>query len=342
MTSLVGATGAQGIQGAAGPQGPIGLTGPTGNQGIQGVAGSSAYQIAVANGYSGTEAQWLTSLVGATGVQGIQGIAGTNGLNALIKTTIEAAGSNCTNGGTKIETGLDANANGVLDVSEINTSQTQYVCNGGSGNLNFNVGVRLGYSSSSTWECPIGVTQIQVELWGAGGGGGSVQNGAPGGNGGNGGYNKQILSVVPGNIYTITIGAGGTGTWLTTQYNFQVANGGNGSPSSFVINGLELVSAEGGLGGIKGLMTNCSSGSWCQGTASQSGQRINWNYPTNVPVNSSVQYVPSGYVQNPPYRVASGGQGGGYCTNGNQNSPCYSFINSGGQIGESGYCIISY
>ena len=100
MTSLVGATGVQGIQGATGLQGPIGLTGPA----------------------------------GAIGPQGEQGVEGTNGLNALIKTTAEAAGTNCTNGGTKIETGLDANANGVLDVSEINTSQTTYVCNGGLNN----------------------------------------------------------------------------------------------------------------------------------------------------------------------------------------------------------------
>ena len=55
---------------------------------------------------------------------------GQNGLNALLKTTAEAAGANCTAGGTKIETGLDANRNGTLDAEEINPSQTRYVCNG--------------------------------------------------------------------------------------------------------------------------------------------------------------------------------------------------------------------
>ena len=64
------------------------------------------------------------------GAMGAAGTNGTNGLNALIKTTTEAAGANCANGGTKIETGLDANSNGVLDAGEVNTSQTQYVCNG--------------------------------------------------------------------------------------------------------------------------------------------------------------------------------------------------------------------
>jgi hypothetical protein len=81
----------------------------------------------------------MTGPAGPAGAQGIQGIPGANGavgatgqngLNALIKTTSEAAGANCTNGGTKIETGLDANGNGVLDAGEVNASQTKYVCDG--------------------------------------------------------------------------------------------------------------------------------------------------------------------------------------------------------------------
>jgi uncharacterized protein (TIGR02145 family) len=68
---------------------------------------------------------------GPQGAQGVQGVAGANGLNALINTITEPAGANCANGGTKIETGLDANGNGVLDAGEVNGSQTKYVCNGG-------------------------------------------------------------------------------------------------------------------------------------------------------------------------------------------------------------------
>lgn len=45
-------------------------------------AGKSAYQTAVDNGYTGTEAQWLTSLRGATGAQGPTGPTGANGLSA--------------------------------------------------------------------------------------------------------------------------------------------------------------------------------------------------------------------------------------------------------------------
>jgi hypothetical protein len=112
-----GAQGQQGIQGVAGPtgaigsQGPIGLTGPQGAQGIQGPAGAT----------------------GLTGSQGPQGVSGTNGQNTLVKTTNESAGVNCTTGGVKIEYGLDANSNGILDAVEINATLTKYVCNGATG-----------------------------------------------------------------------------------------------------------------------------------------------------------------------------------------------------------------
>jgi hypothetical protein len=90
LASLVGP---QGPAGATGPQGPIGLTGATGLQGPAGTNGSSAYQIAVAGGYVGTEAQWLASLVGpagtagATGATGATGPAGTNGSDATVTGT---------------------------------------------------------------------------------------------------------------------------------------------------------------------------------------------------------------------------------------------------------------
>ena len=47
-----------------------GLQGPTG------ATGDSAYEVAVANGFVGTEAEWLASLVGADGADGAQGIDG--------------------------------------------------------------------------------------------------------------------------------------------------------------------------------------------------------------------------------------------------------------------------
>lgn len=51
----------------------------TGPQGPRGEKGDSAYAAAVANGFVGTEAQWLSSLVGPQGPQGQQGIQGPQG-----------------------------------------------------------------------------------------------------------------------------------------------------------------------------------------------------------------------------------------------------------------------
>ena len=78
---IQGVAGKDGIQGPKGDQGDQGLTGATGpkgdkgEQGIQGIAGKdgeSAYQIAVRNGYSGTEKEWIDSLKAVAG-EGISG-----------------------------------------------------------------------------------------------------------------------------------------------------------------------------------------------------------------------------------------------------------------------------
>ncbi|MDO7876791.1 collagen-like protein [Hymenobacter sp. ASUV-10] len=68
---------------------------------------------------------------GAPGSAGSAGAAGAAGLNALVRTTAEAAGANCATGGTKVESGQDTNNNGSLDAAEI--TATRYVCNGAAG-----------------------------------------------------------------------------------------------------------------------------------------------------------------------------------------------------------------
>lgn len=50
--------------------GPATVITQSGSPGASGGDGISAYQVAVANGFVGTEAQWLASLVGATGSAG--------------------------------------------------------------------------------------------------------------------------------------------------------------------------------------------------------------------------------------------------------------------------------
>ncbi|MBU0480191.1 MAG: collagen-like protein [Proteobacteria bacterium] len=80
-----GAQGIQGIQGPEGPQGIPGVAGANGSDGRDGLDGSnglSAYAIALQNGFTGTEGEWLVSLkgdAGATGATGPQGNTGPPG-----------------------------------------------------------------------------------------------------------------------------------------------------------------------------------------------------------------------------------------------------------------------
>jgi PKD repeat protein len=62
---------------------------------------------------------------------GANGAAGINGLDAALRTSLEPAGTQCAGGGTKVESGLDADRNGTLDSSEVTV--TSYVCNGSPG-----------------------------------------------------------------------------------------------------------------------------------------------------------------------------------------------------------------
>lgn len=74
-----GDTGPRGADGIAGEKGERGADGPKGDKGDTGERGKSVYEIAVANGYVGDEAQWLESLKGRDGSTGRDG---RNGLSA--------------------------------------------------------------------------------------------------------------------------------------------------------------------------------------------------------------------------------------------------------------------
>ena len=74
-----------------------------------------------------------------------------SGKSSLVDTGIEPAGANCPFGGTKIETGLDANNNGVLDPSEVDAAATTYVCNfGPNGTISPSTGINVAVKSVST------------------------------------------------------------------------------------------------------------------------------------------------------------------------------------------------
>lgn len=75
-----------------------------------------------------TGATGAAGATGSTGSTGATGATGAAGTSALFTVTPEAAGGNCPYGGSRLASGADTNANGVLDSGEV--SSQGYVCNG--------------------------------------------------------------------------------------------------------------------------------------------------------------------------------------------------------------------
>lgn len=73
--------GDEGKQGEQGKQGDPGKDGTDGKDGKDGMDGKSAYEVAVANGYVGTETEWLAYLKGKDGKDGVNGVDGKDGQN---------------------------------------------------------------------------------------------------------------------------------------------------------------------------------------------------------------------------------------------------------------------
>ena len=106
VATIQGAAGADGINGTNGVDG---TNGTNGVDGAPGADGKSAFQIALDNGYQGTEVQWLASLKGDTGATGAAGSNGNDGAPGAQGPT-GAAGSNGNDGapGATGPTGMSA------------------------------------------------------------------------------------------------------------------------------------------------------------------------------------------------------------------------------------------
>ena len=80
LNSLVGPQGTAGVDGTNGIDG---INGTNGIDGTNGTDGQSAYEIWLAQGNIGTEADFLNSLVGPQGAPGTNGTDGVNGINGV-------------------------------------------------------------------------------------------------------------------------------------------------------------------------------------------------------------------------------------------------------------------
>jgi hypothetical protein len=126
--------GADGAHGETGPEGPASLIAVTAEAaGDTCEAGGQRIDYGVdadSDGVLDTEEVSSTGYL-CDGAEGVQGDTGSEGLTSLIAVTAEAAGDNCETGGQRIDHGLDADADGVLDAEEI--SGTSYLCDGADG-----------------------------------------------------------------------------------------------------------------------------------------------------------------------------------------------------------------
>ena len=353
-TGAIGAAGPQGPQGIQGVAGPAGTNGTNGTNGLNAVtlttvepAGANcatggvklefgpdvngnglldageivpALTQYVCNGAVGAQGpQGNTGATGATGpagANGTNGTNGTNGLNALVKTTAEPAGANCTYGGTKVETGLDANSNGILDIGEVIVAQTTYVCN--SGGINSFQQVTIispsGVSSTSL------NTPLYLSNYGSGNDGNYVSS-----NGAlisTGEYNN--FKILPGHTVNLP---NGTTTIMVKDTCF-IQGTINGKGSDFACGGCNtcigyIQNGAGGAGGATPICYNAYPNGYHAGPQ---GQNLSWSNYGNMynnlsPISYSYTISPS---QSISYTQAinalqirpflHGGSGGWRCT----------------------------
>jgi len=106
--------------------------------------------------------------------------------------------------------------------------------------------------SGKTWTVPTGVTRVRVRVAGAGGGGGYTTPGTGGDHGGGGGagaYAEKDFDTVPGDDFTYTVGAKGTGKDISSDGDgadggfSSVTSASTFTPASYT------VTADGGHGG---------------------------------------------------------------------------------------------
>ena len=117
---------------------------------------------------------------------------------------------------------------------------------------------------SGNWTAPAGVTSVNVQCWGAGGAGGA---GGEGGGGGGEYASETTYTVVPGNIYPYTVGAGGT---VSSSGNYFSAIPGVAYPGA-VWPGYPGIAGGGGSGGNGGNTTFNSTGVVAHGGGVGSG-----------------------------------------------------------------------
>ena len=181
------------------------------------------------------------------------------------------------------------------------------------------------FDASATWTCPAGVTSVQVEGYGAGGGPLNPGYKDPNAYGAGGGAYSKLNAFVstPGNNYSISIGAAGVaGNGGDTTFNStsMVAKGGTGGAWSAGVGG----AAASGTGDVKysGGNGGTPDAVYGGGGGSSAGTGSNGNNGANGSAGGAGGSAPTGGY--------AGGNGANAAPGGNGTAP-------GGGGGGAGY-----
>ena len=151
--------------------------------------------------------------------------------------------------------------------ASIITTQTAAVLGGGGGGGGWATYAYTG--EDQVYTVPAGITSLQVKVWGAGGGSGTVGNYSAGCSGAPGGYATGTMAVSEGQTYIIVVGEGGVAGYSAndTTWTRGGSNHGNAEPTS---------PGYGGGGFTENMETGCGGGfsGIFLGSVSQANARI--------------------------------------------------------------------
>jgi hypothetical protein len=168
-------------------------------------------------------------------------------------------------------------------------------------------------SAGTSYTVPAGVTRITAKVWGAGGGGNSYPSYAE--NGGAGGFTTGTIGVTPGQILTIYVGGGGTGSLNA----YRAGAGGGGGSAVTRSDGVALLVAGGGGGASPRLTAPNDAGA---GGGASGTQQV---------ASASGPGLPG--TQTAPGNGGTGGRHSGAMGSGHNGGAGYGWVAGAGGIG---------
>lgn len=152
-----------------------------------------------------------TDSYGNTYAGGINVLAGSMGNVSLVGSTMDETS---VLNGTSIQ-GPQILAPTVSGGTAVSLMHTMTGSNGGVLGYTIANATAVTYATSGVyqWTCPTGISDVRVRCWGAGGAGAGGGPSYGGSGGGGGAYSEEpSYAVIPGSVYTIVVGNGGTST----------------------------------------------------------------------------------------------------------------------------------